>query len=279
MLQDNVSQTALKVASMMLSLGTDPTWRDRLPPGLVDLTRELLLAAEEPPYSPGVIALNERRLTYLISKQYERLLPGVFTGIGERKIFINDRARSALANGVEQVLLIGAGFDTLCLRLAPQHPAVRFLEVDQPATARAKARGLDAIGKPANLSQIMADLSQQSLADVLAATADWDVRASSYIVAEGLLMYLTAEEVQTLFDGVAASVGPVSSFAFSYPLGVRRYALSNALLSMMGEPWLSKTDQESLPDYIGDAWIVTESIEPMGRRAIEGFALATIAGH
>ena len=261
---------------MMLSLSVDETWRKRLPAGLVDLTRTLLLAANVPPYSPAVIALNERRVTYLMSRAYECFLPGVFTGIGERKIFIDQQARKALTAGAEQVISIGAGFDTLCLRLAPEFPGVRFFEVDHPTTAHAKARGVDAVGKPGNFTQIMTDLSQQSLADVLAGVKGVDTQALSFVVAEGLLMYLNPEDVRSLFDDVASSVARQSDFAFSYPLGVRRYAFSNALLKMMGEPWLSRTNKESLPTYIGDAWLVTEAVEPMGESAIEGFAVATL---
>lgn len=274
MKQSNVSQTALKVASMMLSLGADDRWRERLPPGLIELTRTLLLAAKAPPYTPTVIALNERRITYLASKAYERLIPGVFTGIGERKIFIDRQAREALAAGVEQVAVIGAGFDTLCLRLAPAFPAVSFFEIDQSATTEAKARGVDHAGRPANFHQVIADLSRQPLADVLANAEGWNRQASSLVVAEGLLMYLEEDDVRSLFDSAASAVAPSSRFVFSYPLGVQRYALSNALLSMIGEPWLSHTDRESLPDYIGDAWSVSEAVQPMGGRAIEGFAVA-----
>ncbi len=262
---------------MMLSLNADAAWRQKLPAGLADMTRELLLAADVPPYSPTVIALNERRATYLISLAYERFLPGVFTGIGKRKIFMDCQARAALAAGAQQLLVIGAGFDTLCLRLAPEFPSVKFIEIDHPATSAAKGRGLDAIGRPANLRQIAVDLGEQPIQELLAGDDAWATDESSFVVAEGLLMYLREENVLALFNGVAGSVGIGSRFAFSYPLGVRRYFFSNAIARVIGEPWLSATTKTLLPAYIGECWSVTEAEEPLGEKAIEGFALAILA--
>ncbi|XOV86000.1 MAG: class I SAM-dependent methyltransferase [Pseudomonadota bacterium] len=273
-----VSQTALKVAAMMLSLNADRAWRQRLPAGLADVTRELLLAANVPPYTPGVIALNERRAIYLLSLAYERLLPGVFTGIGERKIFMDRQTRAGLDTGARQVLVIGAGFDTLCLRLAPEFPGVEFVEIDHPATSEAKGRGLEAVGRPSNLRQVAADLGEQPIADLLAGDSAWSRDARSFVVAEGLLMYLNEQDVLGLFNGIADSVGAGSRFAFSWPLGVRRYFFSNAMLQIIGEPWLSATTSASLPGYIGERWLVTGVEEPLGNKAIEGFALAERAG-
>lgn len=48
--------------------------------------------------------------------------------------------KAAIEQGARQVLVLGAGFDTLCLRLAPQYPHVRFFEVDHPASTSSRSR-------------------------------------------------------------------------------------------------------------------------------------------
>ena len=69
-------------------------------------------------------------------------MPGQFEGFGYRKIFVQAQVEAAIEHGRRQVVFTGAGFDTLCLRLAPQYPNGRFIELDHPATSAAKAKGI-----------------------------------------------------------------------------------------------------------------------------------------
>lgn len=54
---------------------------------------------------------------------------------------MDDEVRAALAAGAIHVLVVGAGYDTLALRLAAAHPEVLFVEVDRPATLGKKRAG------------------------------------------------------------------------------------------------------------------------------------------
>ena len=51
-----------------------------------------------------------------------------------RKRLIEEVVRASLTEGVEQVVIIGAGFDTLALRLCAGFPRTNFIEIDHPAT-------------------------------------------------------------------------------------------------------------------------------------------------
>ena len=114
------------------------------------------------------------------------MMPGMFEAFGHRKIFMQQQVETAVEHGARQVLIVGAGFDTLCLRLAPQHPHVQFFEVDHPATSTAKARGVALEGRPANMHQIAVDLGERALSEVLSANARWQSSEPSVLVAEGL---------------------------------------------------------------------------------------------
>ena len=49
------------------------------------------------------------------------------------------------------VLIVGAGFDTLGLRIADAHPSVRVVEVDVPATAERRRKAIAKMGwRPGN---------------------------------------------------------------------------------------------------------------------------------
>jgi len=274
MISGRVSQTALKVGLLMITLNQKRGWKSRLPEGLADLTERLILAAGVFGYDPRLIRMNKRPWVVGLSDYYEAVMPGVFEGIGERKIFINDQILTAIEAGASQVLVVGAGFDTLCLRLAPQFPEVQFFEVDHPATSAAKAKGVMQEGPPANLTLLTADLKQASLSTLMLKTEPWDVNAKSAIVAEGLFLYLKEEDVLHLFTEAAACTGTGTRFAFSHGVTVKEYQFTNAWLRLIGEPWLSSCATEDLPGYIGQDWSVLESQAPRSRRELEGFAVA-----
>ena len=269
-----ISQTALKVAATMITLNQKRGWAERLPEGMAELTERLILAARVPPYTRTTLRMGKRRWAVRMSEYGELVQPGTFEGLGERKIFMNDQVLAAIEAGAGQVLVVGAGFDTLCLRLAPHFPGVEFVELDHPATAAAKARGVEREGQPENMSMIAADLAGTSLSTVLDESDCWDPAARSVIVAEGLLYYLSLDTVQDLFKELAHCTGPQSRVAFSHLVDLDVHGFARAVLQLYGEPWLSSSFSEDLVDYIGPGWqvIATEAGRP--RHDLEGFAVA-----
>jgi methyltransferase (TIGR00027 family) len=274
MISGRVSQTALKVGLMMITLNEKPEWRNRLPAGMAEMTERLILAAGVFGYDPNLIRVNKRPWIVGLSDYFESMMPGVFKGIGERKIFINDQVFAAIEAGAEQVLVIGAGFDTLCLRLAPEFPQVHFFEVDHPATSRAKAKGVKLEGQPDNMILLEADLKRHSIAELLDNEQRWDSSACSTIVAEGLFLYLREAEVLNLFEEVAKCTGPGSRFVFSHGVTVETYQFTKAWLRLIGEPWLSSCATEDLATYIGSGWSVIATHRARSKRELEGFAVA-----
>ena len=75
----------------------------------------------------------------LITKLIERItIPGILLHYALRKKCISELARSALAKGISQVAMLGAGFDPLCSELQREFPDAQFGEIDHPATQRHK---------------------------------------------------------------------------------------------------------------------------------------------
>jgi methyltransferase (TIGR00027 family) len=112
-----------------------------------------------------------------------------------RKRWIEAQCRLALQQGVSRVIVIGAGLDTLALRLAPEWPDVVWVEIDHPATQDFKRQGLIQAGLqlPANLTLLSVDLSTSPLP----ATLMQDTH-STLVVIEGVLMYLHLNDVAAL---------------------------------------------------------------------------------
>lgn len=276
MKQGRISQTALKVALGLITLSIKGDWAKRLPAGLVEASEHLLLASKSPGYGPGLIRASKKKWMIRIYELQDRLMAGQWEGFGHRKIFMQQQAENAISKGARQVVVLGAGFDTLCLRLAPLHSDIQFFEIDHPATSAAKARGVTSIagGQPPNMTMIAVDLGEHTLSKVLAENDRWDSSQPSVILAEGLLQYLTDEEVGGLFREAAACTAPGSRIAFTHtPPDPRR--VIPTILRLIGEPFRSAVRSEDLPDYIeGTGWAIISDVDTDPAHGIERYAVA-----
>jgi methyltransferase (TIGR00027 family) len=274
MKQGRISQTALKVALGLITLSVKDDWSQRLPPDLVEITERLLLASGSPGYGPALMRMSKQRWMIRTYQFQDRMMPGQWEGFGHRKVFMNQQVEAAIEQGARQVLVLGAGFDTLCLRLAPKYPEVRFVEIDHPSTSVAKARGIEKVGQPENMIQIAADLGERSLPKVLSEDGHWDASQRSVIVAEGLFQYLTDEEVRGLLTDAAACTSPGSRIAFSHAIPGDRKLLS-ALVRLISEPWKSEVRSEDLPSYVdGTGWAMISEVDDDAEHGVERYGVA-----
>lgn len=273
MKQGRISQTALKVALGLITLSIKDDWAKRLPAGLVEMSERLLIASGSPGYGPRMMHWSRQQWMLRAYNMQEWLLPRQFEGFGYRKIFVQQQVEAAIEHGVRQVLIVGAGFDTLCLRLAPQYPDLQFFEVDHPATSAAKRKGIEQEGKPANMTQIAADLGERPLSQVLAEEEHWQTDVPSVLVAEGLFQYLTDEEVRGLLKEAAASTGTGSRFVFTHALpGYSKWV--TILTNLISESWKSSVHSEDLPGYIeGTGWTMISEVDNDSTHGAERYAV------
>ena len=215
---------------------------------------------------------------------FDWMLPGQFEAFAHRKAFCERQVRKGIAAGATQVLVLGAGYDTMGWRLAPEFPDVEFVEIDHPATASLKAKGVKAMGKSRNLTLISEDLGERKLVDVVKSNEVWGQAKQTVIVAEGLLMYLPAEAVRELFHQCNAVTGVGSRVAFTYvptdddgrPDAGRWTGLMLWLLKVGGEPWLWSTRPEELSAFLEEAgWTSAPDLAgPTARHGVEIFCVA-----
>ncbi len=191
-----------------------------------------------------------------------------------RKRALRAHAEAAIAAGCSQVVVLGAGLDTLCLELQATHPQLCCIEIDHPATQQEKRRAAGADGR--RIHFIGADLAERSLGEVLAACPAFRRDAPTLFVAEGLLMYVPLAAVATLFAQMAAAA-PDSRVAFTWmepqsdgrPNFRRPSRLVDFWLKLRGEPMLSSMPRAGLARFLGDAGFamdgVYESVEVLGQ--------------
>ncbi|MFC1841288.1 class I SAM-dependent methyltransferase, partial [Thermodesulfobacteriota bacterium] len=230
------------------------------------------------------VGFSHSRMAVGIYLAFDWMMPGQFEAFAHRKAFCERQVRKGIEIGASQVLVLGAGYDTLCWRLAPEFAGVNFFEIDHPATARLKATGIEAMGKLPNLHLIAEDLGERQLVDVLHADRTWDSTKQTIIVAEGLLMYLPPEAARKLFQQCAAVTGFGSRIAFTY-VGKRTDGRPDAgpwtwlvlwILKATGEPWLWSIQPKELGSFLKKRnWTIAhDQKESPDRYGIELFGVA-----
>jgi methyltransferase (TIGR00027 family) len=237
---DRPSSTATLIAAATVLLSRDPRLAHFVPGGAADLCTRCLTPFWRTAAKLGWLAWAAERAT----------IPGLMLHFMLRKRWIEEAVRGALSRGCRQVVVLGAGFDTLAARLAPQFPAVRFVEIDHPATQAVKRAAV----QRENLQFVAADLARSSLQEVLPPSA-----ARSVFIVEGLLMYLTPEEVAALFAAIAEMQpgGGEVVFTVMEPKADGRIAFHNAtwleraLLALWKEPFKSGVSRDALPGTLG----------------------------
>src|SRR5271170_3182658 len=107
-----------------------------------------------------------------------------------RSRYAEDNLSRAVAAGVGQYVLLGAGLDTFAYR--NPHAGLRVFEVDHPATQQWKREQLEAAGIaiPAALTFVPVDFERQTLAEGLG-QAGLDLSAAAFFSWLGVTPYLT----------------------------------------------------------------------------------------
>jgi methyltransferase (TIGR00027 family) len=129
---------------------------------------------------------------------------GIWGGMLCRKRYADDRVAEAVATGVDQVVVLGAGMDTRAYRLAA---TAWVYEVDLPAnvdTKRARVRA--ALGEvPAHVRLVPVDFESGDLADSLTANGLQFDRPTMFVW-EAVTQYLTEDGVRRTLALLAKAV-------------------------------------------------------------------------
>lgn len=234
----------------------------------------------------------------LAIRQMDALTPGIYGVQISRTRFIDEAVQAALAQGIGQVVILGAGLDTRPYRLAGMEHA-RVFEVDLPAVQENKKQKLQKhFGRlPQQVTFLPIDFDTQSLESVFAG-ATFDPASPAIFVWEGVTQYLTEEAVrQTLaFVGTAA---PGSILVFTYVLRSfveRRSDIPGTdkmmdMVAKRGSPWIFGLEPSNVAAYlapfhlrltadVGNADYQANYFKPVGRKLavseVERIAQATV---
>lgn len=240
MKEGRASATAKIIAASTIYLANDRRHAWLVPPDAQAWSQRLLAATAGDRLLAWSATNAVTRRCWRALEQWT--LPGITAHYWRRKRWIEARTRVALAEGFSRVIVLGAGFDTLCLRLPPTYPEVDFVEIDHPATQSAKMAALAAgVGSgSANVTFLAADLDRQFLPEALR-----DDRSPTLVIAEGLFMYFDQARVEELLGSLRQFTAPSVRLIFSYmvrwPTGAPGFRPASRgvdlWLSWRGEPF------------------------------------------
>lgn len=169
-----------------------------------------------------------------------------------------DIVEQAVANGVDQYVILGAGLDSFAYRRVDLSGHLRVFEIDHPASQEWKRRRIESVGipVPANLVFAPVDFEHQTLREGLA-NVGFDAAKPAVFSWLGVTLYLTTDAIRSTLATVAA-VAPPTTIVLTYnqppsalsALGLEIETAIRAMVTGMGEPIITTFTPPEIEDLI-----------------------------
>lgn len=182
---------------------------------------------------------------------------GIYPYVIARTKYLDDIVQKMLEEGVRQVVIMGAGFDSRGIRFSREK--VKFFEIDTRHTQEAKLKQYKKrnITKPADNILIPVNFEKENPGDKLLEYGfEKDIR--TLFILEGITMYLSVEAIEDIFSLVREFSGPDSLIVFDYIYASvlrkeNRYYGEKAIYSRVkkdGEGWTFGIEENGLDDFL-----------------------------
>ena len=203
----------------------------------------------------------------------ERRFPGVTGNLFCRTRYIDDQLIIALQEGIEQVVILGAGFDSRAYRI-PDIEKTTLFEVDQPATIVAKGARLTRVfGRlPAHVTLVPIDFNQQDLEEIMVQFG-YHQHVQTFFIWEGVTQYILSEAVESTLSFIRDSSAAGSKLIFTF---IRRDIIDGSTCSEVerriaaetsryGAEWIFGIDPKEMNSFLGKrGFILIEQIGAQG---------------
>jgi methyltransferase (TIGR00027 family) len=212
----------------------------------------------------GLINLMGHNLNIWLTK---KMAPGFHEHLIARTRFIDDLVEKAAAEGIEQYVILGAGYDLRAHRLKLSEQ-IRIFEVDQPDVQERKRAKLSTdLAESDRVVYVGVDFNHQTLKEQLL-NAGYDQSKSAVFTLEGVSQYISKEavrstlnEIKDLTADVKATFyisyvnelinkNPEACFGKGYPNPAKKIDLIKNLSARVGEPWISFYASNEIDDLL-----------------------------
>lgn len=216
--------------------------------------------------------LSSRLLSTLVIDGLLRNVKPVVPVILTRARFGEDSAETAVDAGLEQYVIVGAGYETFAMRRTDLMNRLTVYELDQAATQEAKLRRMSEAGikEPEGVRYVQCDLNVETLQDALG-RAGFDEGRPAMFSWFGVTYYLELDTIRKTLSDIAANMAPGSTVMFDYladldtvPDGSKQLHRRCAnFVARRGEPWLSSFNPPELPGILNElGYSDIENLEP-----------------
>ena len=197
----------------------------------------------------------------------EKIIPGMHEHLISRTRFIDDLIEESTSMGIEQYVILGAGYDSRAHRLKlPSN--LKIFEVDQPEVQEKKLSKLpNNTTNIENVTYVNIDFNHESLREQLL-NAGFDQSKSTIYTIEGVSQYIPREALNsTLKELAALNTNSNSKIFISYvnkllkddsktcfgigyskPEKAVNFITNSA--AKLGEPWISFYSAEEIEDIL-----------------------------
>jgi methyltransferase (TIGR00027 family) len=191
------------------------------------------------------VVVRSRLLTRIALWYAERIIPGAADSLVARTRYIDDYLKQCIDDGIEQLVILGAGYDSRAYRFDELRPRVRVFEVDHPDTQRAKIQKVKRIfgSLPSHVTYVGLDLDEKKLGEGLL-KASYRKDKKTLFIWEGVTVYLTPEAVDETLAFVAENSGKGSSIIFDYAF---QFALDATSDSEEAKKWRKAYERRGEP--------------------------------
>jgi len=212
----------------------------------------------------GIIRLMGHKISVWLTKKFA---PGFHEHLISRTRFIDDLVQNAAVQGVEQYVILGAGYDSRGYRLNLPS-TMKIFEVDQQEVQNRKRAKLPSnIPNLENVKYVSVDFNQQSLKNQLL-EAGFDQSKSTVFTLEGVSQYIskaamhsTLKELEELTKNSNATfyisyvnselkMNPKACFGKGYPNPEKKAKTIMNLAAKFGEPWISFYSGEEMKEML-----------------------------
>jgi len=149
-------------------------------------------------------------------EQLDRFFPGRNNSIAARVRFFDDFVKKSIDEGIEQLVILGAGYDSRAYRIEGLEK-IKTFEVDHPATQNIKMEKIKMIfgSLPDHVVYVPCDLETEDFGQRLI-DIGYSRHVKTLFLMEGLLMYLQPKVVDEILSFIVKNSGKNSSILFDY---------------------------------------------------------------
>ncbi len=168
--------------------------------------------------SPEWVALiSDREKLMVEARKAAQERPGINGAIVARVRFIDEVVLQYVEEGLAQLVILGAGYDSRAYRIGGIKENVHVFEVDHPLTQQIKIRKLvDIFGeKPGHVTFVPVDFAKDDLKVCLLENG-YDPAKRTLFIMEGLAYYMPAETLDGILAFIAKESGPHNAIVFDY---------------------------------------------------------------